>query len=432
MESFSIAEPDSLPARQMDSVPAVQPPPRLIRLSVAFGFAQGSCNNVYLSAAGYYGAMFGDSRFFIWMCASVYIAPMLIFPFAFYFDAYFDRKLGVRKVFPFRLAFTLVLAACLIVFMGTAEIGRGTVLTLGCLLGILTGAVANSSSHFFGVLSPQLVPWWFLGQTASGAYVNVVAQITKFQPSCSHTIVKDYFISGSAVAIIAALSFTSMQLRGNLEESFARHSELMDDGQNVEESSRPPTPQGGASAESICQSPFNVFVIFCQILAVTLNISLTSLANVLAHGDFALGQEIVLLKLLSDFIGRLLFYIIPAPRATPKSLNMHLALNWALQLLRFPLWACLFAHILQPWLSHGALIAIWIPFVTAGALGGSWLSAIGIQAVSPRHKRTMATSLQLAVYCGFFLGVIFAIVEVLIYHVDESREAATNPGVLNN
>lgn len=411
----------------MDSVPAVQPPRWIISLSVAFGFAQGSCNNVYLSAAGYYGAMFGDSRFFIWMCASVYIAPMLMFPFAFFFDAYFDRKLGVRKVFLFRLAFTLVLAACLIACMGMAETGRGTVLTLGAFLGISTGVVANSSSHFFGVLSPQLVPWWFLGQTASGAYVNVVARITKFQPSCSHSIVIDYFISGSAVAIIAALSFTSMQLRGNLDESFARHSELMDDGRSIEEQSLPPSPQGGASAKSICQSPFNVFVIVCQVLAVTLNISLTSLANVLAHGDFALGQEIVLLKLLSDFIGRLLFYIIPAPRATPTSRKVHLALNWVLQLLRFPLWACLFAHILHPWLSNGALIAIWIPFVTAGALGGSWLSAIGIQAVSPRQKRTMATSLQLAVYCGFFLGVIFAVVAVLGYRVDESRDADENP-----
>lgn len=352
------------------------------------------------------------------MCASVYIAPMLIFLLAFCFDAYFDRKLGARKVFPFRLAFTLVLAACLIACMSIANTGRSAVLTLGAFLGILTGAVANSSSHFFGVIAPQLVPWWFLGQTASGAYVNAVARITNFQPSCSHAIVIEYFICGSAsVAIIAALSFTAMQLRGNLDESFARHSELIDDAQS-ETSSLPPSPHGSIADQNICRSPFNALTIACQVLAVTLNISLTSLANVLAHDDFALGQEIVLLKLLSDFIGRLLFYVIPAPRATSSSRNLHLALNWVLQMLRFPMWACLLSHILHPFLSTGALIAIWIPFVMAGALGGSWLSAIGIQAVSPRQKRIMATSLQLAVYCGFCLGVVFAVVAIFKFRVD--------------
>ncbi|CAE7263525.1 unnamed protein product [Symbiodinium natans] len=59
---------------------------RLLRrcrwLAGAFGFGQGCCVNVYLSAAGYLGDRFQDKYFFVWMCAAVYVTPLLVFALA--------------------------------------------------------------------------------------------------------------------------------------------------------------------------------------------------------------------------------------------------------------------------------------------------------------------------------------------------------------
>ncbi|CAJ1354896.1 unnamed protein product [Effrenium voratum] len=144
----------------------------------------------------------------------------------------------------------------------------------------------------------------------------------------------------------------------------------------------------------------------CQIFVVALNISLTPLANVLAHGKFNLGQEIVLAKLFGDFVGRVLFFGLPNPRR----LKRHLALNWVVACLRLPAWIVLIMHALskEPWFNEAELLAIWLPFVLTAAFGGSWLQVVAIQAADAQEKRAVAARMNIAVYLGFLCGVIFA------------------------
>ena len=60
-----------------------------------------------------------------------------------------------------------LLVACLIVAT-VGEKQKALVLVLGALVGVVAGSVASASAQFFGVISPKLVPLFFLGQTASG------------------------------------------------------------------------------------------------------------------------------------------------------------------------------------------------------------------------------------------------------------------------
>ncbi|CAE7742067.1 unnamed protein product [Symbiodinium sp. CCMP2456] len=137
-----------------------------------------------------------------------------------------------------------------------------------------------------------------------------------------------------------------------------------------------------------------------------LNISLTPLANVLAHGRYDLGQEIVLFKLLGDFVGRVLFFLLPSPRR----LRLHLWLNWAVALLRLPAWIVLVLHAASKDIILGdvLLLVIWFPFVVTAALCGSWLQVVAIQAVEEPAKRGTAAQMNVAVYLGFLSGVVFA------------------------
>ncbi|OLQ01373.1 hypothetical protein AK812_SmicGene15891 [Symbiodinium microadriaticum] len=302
-------------------------------LAAAFGFGQGCCVNVYLSAAGYLGDRFQDKYFFVWMCAVVYVVPLLVFALARALDPYFDRHYGFRKVYQVRLAVSMLVGALLVALLSAATIGsrvgnksmvkaalscclnnfyvkyaasqktyfcivaclacdkepcnkrmdseratgltfaeaahnkfhdmfrgvceagnsvsslglrlldgslctewgdaaRGTflecfsvwasnsadesvawipgvcvnflchlheaailsamdgpdmarILVLGAAVGAVAGSVASASAQFFGVISPKLVPLFFLGQTASGAYVNVDVESDAIETSPS-------------------------------------------------------------------------------------------------------------------------------------------------------------------------------------------------------------------------------------------------------
>eukprot|EP00913_Durusdinium_trenchii_P016652 g15652.t1 len=241
-----------------------------------------------------------------------------------------------------------------------------------------------------------------------------------------------YYSSGILVAVLPSLIFFVNHYQGGLDDAYRRHHRLTPHGSvsSVQalapsENRSGPRPDGDLQAGEeqtggLAVADEKALVIRwafrCQILLIGLNISLTPLANVLAHDavnmvsfvtlcDFV-EQEIVLLKLLGDFVGRVLFFCLPAPRR----LRLHLALNGAVALLRLPVWAVLLGHALskEPWLSDSVLLAIWLLFVVSAALGGSWLQVLAIQAAQELEKRAVAARMNIAVYCGFVSGVAFA------------------------
>lgn len=408
---------------------------RFRRMSAAFGFGQGLCNNIFLSSDGYWGERLNnDQYFFVWMCASVYIAPFILFALASWLDLYFDSKLGLRTVFQVRMASSLMVNAVLVAALSalTGDLGGASaigpqkvgILVLGSLIGMLSGSVASASLQFFGAIGSQHVPLFFLGQTASGAYVNVAARLLNFHPGTQQSYAVAYFAGGVAVAVLPAVIFIIWQWTGRLEVAYQQHVEpppsvplgnfvrSLTWGQRNSAGSI-----GSAATEPLEESEDTSWKVLrraavsLQILTVTLNISLTPLANVIARGNFRLGQEIVLLKLLSDFLGRMLFFAIPEPRR----LGLHMTLNWTMTVLRIPIWALVLQHSLgqEPLLGDTLLLVLWVPFVTTGALGGSWAQVVAIKAVPESQRRATASLLNIAVYIGYLLGVLFAACTVL-------------------
>jgi len=395
-------------------------------LAAAFGFGQGCCVNVYLSAAGYLGDRFQDKYFFVWMCAVVYVVPLLVFALARALDPYFDRHYGFRKVYQVRLAISMLVGALLVALLSAATIGsrvgnKSTILVLGAAVGAVAGSVASASAQFFGVISPKLVPLFFLGQTASGAYVNAAARVAGFAPDCADGSVILYFSCGVVVAALPALFFFVCHYRGSLELAYRHHHSLTpstsaaqlsittsSDTRSLQDLHREAScwlrlSRLVASEEKVA---IKRLAFLCQVFVVGLNISLAPLANVLAHGRYDLGQEIVLFKLLGDFVGRVLFFLLPSPRR----LQLHLWLNWAVALLRLPAWIVLVCHAASKdiILSDAMLLVIWFPFVVTAALCGSWLQVVAIQAVEEPAKRGTAAQMNVAVYLGFLSGVVFA------------------------
>jgi len=394
--------------------------PRLLQrcrwLAAAFGFGQGCCVNVYLSAGGYLGDRFEDKSFFVWMCAAVYVPPLLVFALARALDPYFDRHYGFRQVYQVRLAISMLVGAVLVALLSVATIQsqvgkKAGILALGAAVGAVAGSVASASAQFFGVISPKLVPLFFLGQTASGAYVNVAARLAGFSPDCSNASVIGYYSSAVVVAALPALIFFVNHCRGGLDPAYRRHHRLTPNA-SASHLSLASVRDALAAVEDIPHSwcldekvAVRRLAFLCQVFVVGLNISLTSLANILAR-NYHVGQEIVLFKLLGDFVGRVLFFLVPVPRR----LGIHLALNWVVALLRLPAWIVLVRHAASKdgLLSDGALLALWFPFVVTAAFCGSWLQVIAIQAADEEEKRTAAARMNVAVYLGFLSGVLFA------------------------
>lgn len=387
-----------------------QCPLRIKTLAAAFGFGQGCCINMYLGMAGYFGRQFDSDAFFIWMCACIYLPPLLVFLVAQHLDPYFDSRFGLRAVFQFRLAASLSMCALLIIGVGLVASLEAEVLILcvGAVLGALTGSVASASCQFFGVVATGLMPIFFLGQTASGAYVNLLALVTSFQPTAARLNVLEYSAGGAIVAMIPPIVFIASHWRGQLDNCYDQHFRSRSLVENSLEDSVDTSP---ARRLREIPSPKQRRRLVCvgfgsQVLAVALNMSLMPLANVMAHDTFWLGQQIVLFKLLGDFGGRTFFFLMP----TPKRLRLHAALLAVTVLVRLPIWALFLAHCLstRPVLSNALLLSLWVPFVMSGAFSGSWAQVVAMNAVDDVEKRAVARAMNVAVYVGFLTGIAFA------------------------
>eukprot|EP00929_Paragymnodinium_shiwhaense_P098849 TRINITY_DN6035_c0_g1_i9.p1 TRINITY_DN6035_c0_g1~~TRINITY_DN6035_c0_g1_i9.p1 ORF type:complete len:481 (+),score=82.07 TRINITY_DN6035_c0_g1_i9:113-1555(+) len=410
-------------------------PPSMIVLALVFGLAQGNARDVFLSSAGYYGAEFNRTDFYVWMCGVIYVSPFLIFPAARAFDPPIDAMLGLRKSIPFRLVVPLVAAGAVDVGLGFADaagVGTMPVLVLGGLLGLLTGAAAHAASQFFGVIHPRLVPMWFLGQCASGIYLNILSFVTGFGPACSGAWVASYYIGGMLCTLVAPVLFwrLSAMKHTRLEQAFQRHeavaaSEFFGAAVDQEDS---PVNDGGRDA---AWPRFRVIVLVCQWLLISQNISLTSLANVLAHGDFALGQQLVLFKLFGDFAGRFVFAVLPEPR----NLQPALAFACVMVVLRLAVWVVFLLHMVTPngLFSALALNTLWVAWISVGSFLSSWVSCIGISAAPTALKRRMSATLQVTVYCGFVAGVVFGILAIEVFAIGTpltAADARSSRGVL--
>jgi hypothetical protein len=159
----------------------------------------------------------------------------------------------------------------------------------------------------------------------------------------------------------------------------------------------------------------------CQAIAIAMNMSLTPLANQIAQGSFDLTQKVVLVKLLSDCVGRCMFLIVvptpdrDSPLCTLRSLRCHSALVWLLQLFRLILWVCVYLRAIQhPSLSILAnetvlLYVVWLPLISLGAFSSSWCCVVASTAARAEQRASVNTLMTTSIYAGYVIGIATAL-----------------------
>lgn len=158
----------------------------------------------------------------------------------------------------------------------------------------------------------------------------------------------------------------------------------------------------------------------CQSIAIAINMSLTPLANQIAHGSFDLTQKVILVKLLSDCVGRCAFLFgIPSPTQNTsawmlRSARGHSVLVWLLQLLRLCLWMCIYSRATQrpspSILANESILLyfVWLPLISSGALSSSWCSVLATSCARAEQRASVSTLMTTSIYLGYLIGIVIA------------------------
>eukprot|EP00928_Gymnodinium_smaydae_P070300 TRINITY_DN54162_c0_g1_i1.p1 TRINITY_DN54162_c0_g1~~TRINITY_DN54162_c0_g1_i1.p1 ORF type:complete len:480 (+),score=65.77 TRINITY_DN54162_c0_g1_i1:68-1507(+) len=435
----------------------------LLGLALCLGFGQGCGLCFFVGCSGYFGNVLSNPKLFVYLCAFFYLPPILLTIAAVRFDRKFNISRGIRVASKLRIYFSGVLSALLLASMCLVSDpesfpGQGAIVySIGVVLSFFVAALLSASCSLLGVVDSRLVPIIILGQTAAGVYTNIVAHAVGFAPGCAEWQSRLYWAIAALSTLLAPVSFAVVHACGALDKAYAYHEGLLfrdstplarcpgtpstvalstvgpmlrgGSIMNMEnlEALSPTTRQIAASAPfpRLCWS-----MAVCQTLAIGMNMSLTPQATQIAQGDYLFTQEVVLTKLLSDFVGRILFLFLPKPelvapgRGCRRSLSTHAVLVWMVEVFRLPLWSCVYlrSHRTQgvaPWTDYllgdktVLLYVVWLPLISLGAFSSSWCTIVAVGA-APETIRDRVTLLMTAsIYAGYFLGIVIALVSTL-------------------
>jgi len=343
---------------------------------------------------------------------------------------------------------------------------------VGGVLGTLAGALLSSLASMFGPVNAQLVPIILFGQTAAGVYTNLVAKAVGFAPDCECWRVHVYWGVGAATLALIIGVFAWFHRIGRLENTFVYQEQLLDrvlsraaraamapmspimntmspmlrsaslknmNGQAPPMASLSRTRNGqhdssstsnGGSSSNL-KFPCIVWsMAICQTVAICMNMSLTPLSNQIGQGNYTLTQQLVLTKLLADFVGRTMFFVaVPTPTPATEgwainSTRGHAALAWFVELCRLPLWISIYtrattqdaANSWSSFLENETILlyAVWLPLISCGALSSSWCSVIATVAAPPEMKSNVGLLMTCSIYMGFVSGLVISLCTVLL------------------
>jgi len=452
-------------------------------LSVVLGFGQGCGLCFTVGSGGFYGKRFNNPMFLIYLCAFFFLPPVVVTVLSVLFDASCNIKTGVRIALKFRIYVSSVgVILCLFLLCLSSGPTKAyafegvLVLTLAVAIGLFGAVLLSSSSALLGTADAGLVPCIILGQTAAGVYTNVVADVIGFEPHCPPEVVQAYWSIAGGTLLAVLCVFVHADLLGFLEMLWRYHEALLETmvlnsprglarrdresrissvpGVAPQRPSAAACSQGynpvqrrlalltemGRSRLNCCTSATREeqgearvqfgwtcwSMALCQAVAIAFNMSLTPLSNQMAHGDYDLTQTIVLVKLMSDFAGRILFFVLPRPDVsqsavgTIRSIQVQTLLVWLVAAYRAPLWFCQFYNARQPLGGEGwtrfldneivRLWVIWLPMVSTGAMSSSWCIVIALNSVSEELRNTVNLLMTASIYLGYFVGIAIALI----------------------
>lgn len=440
-------------------------------LAFLLGLAQGCGMCFFMGSGSYFSDVFEDPHFFIKACGLFYLPPILVIVIQMLVSRRLHARFGVRRAMHLRLLLWNGMVTLLLTSLGSVV---GAVMDMeaenlvyahGFALGCSSAAVFGACNMSFGAMDPHLGAMLLLGQTVAGIYTSVVAHVVGFRPGCSAHEVRTYFHVAAATVAAIGVFYWCCAACGVLEQPYRLHEELFrkscstpGSGGNVGRSptaasqvstigpssssvaSRVLSPRGEAAKEvsTWCRCRCNSSwwcsgdggatwlgfpttcwnMALCQVVAIAMGMSLMPLANQIAHGRYALSQELVLSKLLADFVGRTAFFGMPKPTlgsdACIGSLRTHALLLWVMAVVRAPMWASIFAWATGskwPMFSEKdaiLLYAVWWPLISMGAFSASWCTVVAMTAAPDEVKQKAPLLLSVSNYAGCSVGVLIA------------------------
>jgi len=411
----------------------------LTALSFGLGISQGCGLCFYVGSGGYFGAVFDDERFFVNACAFFYLPPILVTILQLLLDRHFDMLLGIRPVILFRIYFSIFMVALLLAVIGWVCAtqpypGEGKlVYGLGAVLAVFAAILLGSACLLFGAVDPRFVPYFVLGQTFAGVYTNASARLLGFGPGCSVWKARAFFGLAAASVALGLLAYWCYNRYQLLERTYQHHETLLVYSQSL--ASIPQDlrilPCGPQREISVAERRGDVktlggfpllcwSMVLCQAVAIAMNMSLTPLAYQVAHGSYDLTQELVLVKLLSDFVGRSGFLLlVPKPTNQPgcrwPSVRSHALAVWLIELLRLPVWVSVYLWAIGSQVPSflaqtGVLLwLVWLPLISTGALSSSWCFVVAVTAAPEEKRPEVNLLMSFSVYAGFATGIVIAL-----------------------
>eukprot|EP00811_Abedinium_folium_P032799 NODE_5815_length_1732_cov_4.636137.p1 GENE.NODE_5815_length_1732_cov_4.636137~~NODE_5815_length_1732_cov_4.636137.p1 ORF type:complete len:501 (+),score=76.66 NODE_5815_length_1732_cov_4.636137:182-1684(+) len=454
-------------------------------LALILGFGQGCCLCFFLGSGSYYSRLYGNSQLFIYLCASLYLPPLSVTICNMLFGVSAERRLGARRVYRMRLygnaILIIVLFLVLARYSADGPVGGSAglycfAMTFGISAAILFSAVAS----LLGPQNQNAVPLLVLAQTAAGVYSYVIAQVLKFSPGCGPELVTAYWLIAGGTILATILVLFGCDCCGVLDSAYEFQSALsvrcasstttlrfdvsnreIPESYNTDAASMglsfilPVSPcgtspasilhanvdrtmvespffpeQDAARRQSLCSSAGSRSIGFplvcwvaaaCQTLAIAMNMSLTPLAMQVAHGDYVLAQNLIFTKLLSDFVGRSVYLVLPKPVNGVqgwdcRSVGCQSTLLWLIEVARFVMWLSVYLwsqRVRSPFddalsRKNTLLWAVWLPLISTGAMSSSCCFVVASTAARPEQKVAVNRLMTASIYAGFSVGVVTA------------------------
>lgn len=287
--------------------------------------------------------------------------------------------------------------------------------------------------------------------STAGVYTSAVANAVGFLPGCAAWRVLAYWGIAAATVFTTVLIFAVFDCFKILDALYLQHDTLLELTTRTDTGSQDVNEQAGlmevpriprvASGsvnmgisvvfpQPVCNPSGDVTqhkysaacwsAAICQAVAIAMNISLTSLANQISHGNTLSTQQLILTKLLGDFVGRVASFGIPKPSTQAQLISLHSVkvqsiLLWLVGVVRLPLWLTFYlrtqrgpAHDI---ISDEAVLnwCVWLPFIASGALSSSWCIIIAICSAPEEHRVSVNLLMSLSIYAGFSIGIAIAV-----------------------
>lgn len=249
---------------------------RLTFVLVYLGAASGSLIGAYYMSIGYYQEKFDSLTLFGFQALVVLAVQFVTTLMQSCFDEDYDRRFGIISTVGFRIIFTGIVGAAVLLFSPLAWT-PAAVLILGAIVSFLATSQGSSSAQLGAAITAGGNTMVILGIRVGGLVPLLAVRLTDFTPNSTVTTAETFFITVSVVAACGIANFayyhyaasqtpsTSSRLRRASSEDTTSEDHLHATYQTLSASVAGPGQSSTASSLGWWQV-FVLIVFFCSLL----------------------------------------------------------------------------------------------------------------------------------------------------------------------